>query len=58
MPTDSNPGVAFVLVQHLGPDHHSILTELLLRYTHMRVFEVEEGMTVRINCAAIKSTHR
>ena len=31
MPADSDPGMAFVLVQHLAPDHKSILTELVKR---------------------------
>jgi len=53
MPADVDPGMAFVLVQHLAPDHESILTELIRRYTRMQVFEVEDGMTVRPNCAYI-----
>jgi two-component system CheB/CheR fusion protein len=46
-------GMAFVLVQHLDPDHKSILTELIRRYTRMQVFEVEDGMVVQPNCAYI-----
>ncbi|MFA6016063.1 MAG: chemotaxis protein CheB [Gallionellaceae bacterium] len=53
MPTDSDPGMAFVLVQHLAPDHKSILADLIRRYTRMQVFEVEDGMPVQINCAYI-----
>ena len=53
MPADIDPGMAFVLVQHLAPDHKSILTELIRRYTRMQVFEVEDGMVVRPNCAYI-----
>ncbi len=53
MPADSDPGMAFVLVQHLAPDHKSILTDLIRRYTRMQVFEVEDGMEVRPNCAYI-----
>ena len=53
MPPDTDPGVAFVLVQHLAPDHKSILTDLIKRYTTMEVFEVEDGMTVRPNCTYI-----
>jgi two-component system, chemotaxis family, CheB/CheR fusion protein len=51
MPAD--PGMAFVLVQHLAPDHASILCDLIRRYTRMDVFEVEDGMPVRINCVYI-----
>jgi two-component system, chemotaxis family, CheB/CheR fusion protein len=53
MPADKNSGMAFVLVQHLAPDHKSILTELIRRYTRMQVYEVEDGMTVRPDCAYI-----
>ncbi len=53
MPPDSDPGMAFVLVQHLDPGHKSILADLIRRYTHMQVFEVEDGMAVRSNCVYI-----
>jgi two-component system CheB/CheR fusion protein len=53
MPADTDPGMAFVLVQHLAPDHKSILSELVRRYTRMQVFEVEDGMSVQPNCAYI-----
>jgi two-component system CheB/CheR fusion protein len=53
MPAERDPGMAFVLVQHLAPDHKSILTELIRRYTRMQVFEVEDGMRVFPNCAYI-----
>ncbi len=58
MPADANPGMGFVLVQHLAPDHKSILTELVRRYTSMRVLEVEDGMLVRPNCAYIIPPNR
>ena len=53
MPATTEPGMAFVLVQHLAPDHKSILTDLIRRYTRMQVFEVEDGMVVQPNCAYI-----
>ena len=53
MPADIDPGMAFVLVQHLAPDHKSMLTDLIRRYTRMQVFEVVDGMKVRPNCAFI-----
>ena len=58
MPKDVEPGMAFVLVQHLAPDHKSILTDLIRRYTRMTVFEVEDGMTVQPNCAYIIPPNR
>ena len=53
MPAHVNPDMAFVLVQHLAPDHKSILCDLIRRYTRMEVFEVEDGMVVKPNCAYI-----
>jgi two-component system CheB/CheR fusion protein len=53
MPPDSETGIAFVIVQHLDPDHKSILSELVRRYTKMRVFDVTDGMVVEPNCAYI-----
>ena len=47
MPGDS--GLAFVLVSHLSPDHESMMTELLRRFTPMPVEEAGEGMRVMAN---------
>ena len=44
-----NTGMAFVLIQHLDPTHHSILTELLAKETSMRVREVSDGMPLQPN---------
>ncbi len=46
IPRDIQTGMAFVLVQHLAPDHKSILTELVKRSTRMQVREVADGMRV------------
>lgn len=53
MPADVDPGMAFVIVQHLAPDHKSILSDLIRRQTRMAVFEVEDGMKVQANCVYI-----
>jgi two-component system, chemotaxis family, CheB/CheR fusion protein len=53
MPVKSLPEMAFVLVQHLAPDHSSNLTELIQRCTSMDVFEVTDGIKVQANCAYI-----
>ena len=58
MPPDREPGMAFVLVQHLAPDHKSMLTGLIRKYTRMQVFEVEDGMEVKENCAYIIPPNR
>jgi two-component system CheB/CheR fusion protein len=57
MPAE-DPGMAFVLVQHLARDHKSILSELIQRYTRMQVFEVEDGMVIKPNCAYIIPPNR
>ena len=46
MPADFQPGMAFVLVQHLAPNHKSLLTELIKEYSVLPVFEIEDGLTV------------
>jgi two-component system, chemotaxis family, CheB/CheR fusion protein len=47
LPVDT--GMAFVLIQHLAPDHQSLLTEILARVTKMLVCEAQDGMTVEPN---------
>lgn len=49
-PKNRDADMAFVLVQHLAPEHNSILPELIRHYTRMPVFEIEDGMVVRPNC--------
>jgi two-component system CheB/CheR fusion protein len=44
----SDTGMAFVLVQHLHPKHHSILTELLARKTAMTLDNKIEGVVITI----------
>jgi len=58
MPGDTDPGMAFVLVQHLAPDHKSILTDIIRRYTRMSVSEVEDGMVIQPNCTYIIPPNR
>ncbi len=40
----SDTGMAFVLVQHLDPEHESLLPEVLARATRMPVAQAEHGM--------------
>jgi two-component system CheB/CheR fusion protein len=47
MPPDS--GVAFVVIQHLSPDHKSLMAELLSKRTRMPVHRAEDGMWVEPN---------
>lgn len=45
----SDIGMAFVLVQHLAPEHESMMTELLARATSLSVSEVKDGMKIMPN---------
>ena len=47
LPADT--GLAFVLIQHLAPGHHSMLAQLLSRETAMPVNEVEDGTVLAPN---------
>jgi two-component system CheB/CheR fusion protein len=58
MPDNNEKNFAFVIVQHLAPDHKSILGELLKRYTNMQVYEAEDGTVVMPNCAYIIPPNR
>ncbi|MES2673308.1 MAG: chemotaxis protein CheB, partial [Pseudomonadota bacterium] len=58
IPTATKPDMAFVLVQHLAPDHNSILAELIQHYTQLKVFEVEDGVKVEKNCVYIIPPNR
>ncbi len=48
-----NTGMAFVLLQHLHPDHESMSAEILSRTTKMSVVEVKNGTPVQSNCVYI-----
>src|SRR5450756_1737850 len=53
MPAGESLGVAFVLVQHLDPDHKSLLLDLVKKYTHIEIAWAEDGTEVRSGCAYI-----
>ncbi|BBD68162.1 signal transduction histidine hinase [Nostoc commune NIES-4072] len=45
----TDTGMAFVLIQHLDPNHKSLLSEILARTTQMPVTEVQDGVTIEPN---------
>ncbi len=51
MPADS--GMAFVVIQHLDPDHKGILRELIQRVTKMQVLTVTDRLKIRQDCVYI-----
>ena len=42
-------GMAFVIIQHLSPDHKSLLADILGKETSMPVVEAQDGMRVERN---------
>ena len=46
IPRDS---VAYVIVQHLSPEHKSLLTEILSQHTDLTVKETEDNAEVEVN---------
>jgi two-component system CheB/CheR fusion protein len=46
-------GMAFVIIQHLAPDHESALPDLLQRATSMKVVEAKSRMAVRPDCVYV-----
>ncbi len=44
-----NTGMAFVVIQHLDPNHAGIMPELLQRITSMKVIQVTERLIVKPN---------
>ena len=43
------PGLAFVVIQHLDPTHKALMPELLQRATPLSVVEIEDGIEVEPN---------
>ena len=58
LPAGRPTGMAFVLVQHLAPDHQSILADLIRRYTRLPVLEVTDGMAVEPDCVYVIPPNR
>ena len=50
----AKPGMAFVFIMHLAPEHKSLLPELLVRLTKMPVSEVKSGMPIEVNHVYVK----
>lgn len=43
-------GVAYVIIQHLSPDHQSFMAELLAKHSKLKIMIAEENMSVEANC--------
>jgi two-component system CheB/CheR fusion protein len=51
MPKDN--GMAFVVIQHLDPNHVGIMPELLQRITSMKVIQASDRLRVKPNCVYV-----
>ena len=51
MPKDN--GMAFVVIQHLDPNHVGIMPELLQRVTNMKVIQASDRLRVKPNCVYV-----
>lgn len=46
---ESKSGFAYVVIQHLAPNHKSLMDELLARHTQIPIAVIENGMTIKAN---------
>ena len=56
MPATGN--MAFVIIQHLSPDHKSIMGQILKKDTRMPVLEIQDGMAPELNCVYFNPPNR
>ncbi|MDX5481772.1 MAG: PAS domain-containing protein, partial [Hymenobacteraceae bacterium] len=49
----NNSSFSFVIIQHLSPDHKSLMAELLSKHTKMQVKVAEDNMFTRPNCVYV-----
>ncbi|QBF33036.1 CheR family methyltransferase [Thalassococcus sp. S3] len=43
------PGIAYVVVQHLSPDYRSMMNELLARRSSLPILHIDDGMQIAAN---------
>jgi chemotaxis response regulator CheB len=53
-----NIGVAFVVIQHLDPNHKGMMPELLQRTTAMTVMEAKDGMKIKPECVYVNPPNK
>jgi two-component system CheB/CheR fusion protein len=41
--------MAFVIIQHLSPKHKSIMADILMKYTQMKVLQIEDNKEIKPN---------
>lgn len=45
---DANGGMAYVVIQHLSPEHQSLMADILGRCTSMPVVQIEASSEIRM----------
>ncbi|MFP4001864.1 MAG: CheR family methyltransferase [Thermoplasmata archaeon] len=58
IPTDRDEDVSFVIIQHLDPEHESVLDTLLEKLTDMKIRKIEDGMKVEPNCVYVNPPNK
>jgi two-component system CheB/CheR fusion protein len=48
IPADCN--IAFVVIQHLPPEHKSVMGSLLEKYTSLKILEIQDDLEIHPNC--------
>ncbi len=56
LPPETN--MAFVIIQHLSPRHKSIMAEILMKYTLMKVLAIQEDKEIKPNCVYLNPPDR
>jgi two-component system CheB/CheR fusion protein len=56
--TPSDIRIAFVIIQHLAPEHKSIMGSLLKKYTNLKVMEVRDGTKIEPGCIYLNPPSR
>jgi two-component system CheB/CheR fusion protein len=47
--TTPDSGMAYVVIQHLSPEHESLMADILSRCTSMAVLQIEDGLKIEAN---------
>jgi len=51
--TPCDIGMAFVIIQHLSPDHKSVLGDIIRKHTRMEVLTIETGLRLEPGCVYV-----
>ena len=56
--TPSDIKIAFVIIQHLAPEHKSIMGSLLKKYTNLKVMEIRDGVKIEPGCVYLNPPNK